>query len=274
MPDAIAPHRNAKQEAELFEIEAWSAMIDAAPPAIVAATGLEVRRVGGAICVVAPGIPSNEFNRAVGLGVEGPATPDDVGAILDFYRSRRVGRAWVQVMEGAAPAAIGDWLRDAGAKPDGSHWQIFDRAHDVPAARSGPTVIEVDSRNAGIAAEVFRVGYGLPPAFDSWNAALVGQPGRRVYLAYDGPRPIAAAFLYQKGRRALLAGAATLPDARGRGGQTALIQRRLRDAAAAGARIVQSHTWVPRQGERNPSLDNMLASGFRPLHLRVNVTVG
>jgi len=265
---------HAKWSAELFEIEAWSDMISAAPPSLVAAAGLEVRRVGGAICVVAPGIPSKEFNRAVGLSVEQPANADDVRAVLDFYRSRGVGDAWVQLIEGVEPAAIESWLHEAGARTDDSRGQLFDRGVEGPDRVGNLAVVEVDKQNAGVAAEVFLVGYGLPAAFTGWFAALVGRPGRRVYLACDGPRPVAAAFLYQRGQRALLAGAATLPEARGRGGQTSLIARRIRDAAAAGARIIQCHTWLPHAGRRNPSFDNMLASGFRPLHQRINVTVG
>lgn len=267
--------------AEMFEIETWSDLVAAAPAPLAKATGLEVRDVGGAICVIAPGIPSKEFNRCVGLGVNRPATEDDVIDILRFYRANGVFDAWIQVMEGAVPDILPEWLAARGSKPSGAGWIVFDRDMQPPQQR--PTdlhISEIGAEHAEAAAKAFRVGYGLPPSFDPWIAALPGRTGWRAYAAFDGGAIVATAFTRRSGRRAAMAGAATLPEARGRGAQGALLAMRLRDAAADGVTTVQSHTWLPANGGlpadggRNPSLNNMRRSGFRELHKRANFLVG
>jgi GNAT superfamily N-acetyltransferase len=262
-------------EAEMFEIETWSDLVAAAPAPLAKATGLEVRNVGGAVCVIAPGIPSKEFNRCVGLGVNRPASESDVADILGFYRSNGVFEAWIQVMEGATPQALPEWLAAHGSKPSGAGWIVFDR--DMQPFQGRPTdlhVAEIGVEHAEAAAKAFRIGYGLPPSFDPWIAALTGRPDWRVYAAFDGGSVVATAFTRRSGRRAAMAGAATLPEARGRGAQGALLALRLRDADADGVTVMQSHTWLPADNERNPSLDNMRRSGFRELHRRTNFLVG
>lgn len=86
----------------------------------------------------------------------------------------------------------------------------------------------------------------------------------------DNDRILGVGFLFQDGERAILLGAATLPEARGQGAQTALLARRLAEARRAGARVIQSHTGLPTAGARNPSLDNMRRAGFVDIHLRQN----
>jgi GNAT superfamily N-acetyltransferase len=63
---------------------------------------------------------------------------------------------------------------------------------------------------------------------------------------------------------------ATLEEARGRGCQTALLHRRISDAAAAGC-----HTLLVETGERVPdrpaaSYRNILKAGFEEAYLRPN----
>ncbi|MCX7889112.1 MAG: hypothetical protein N2422_05195, partial [Rhodobacteraceae bacterium] len=151
-------------------------------------------------------------------------------------------------------------------------WVVLtrDTAAAVPPAPTGLALRRIGPAEAPAAGRTFRLAYGLPPAFDDWIAALAGRPGWQGYAAFDGPAIVATALLFLGGDRAILTGAATLPAARGRGAQRALIALRLADARAAGAGIVQSHTGLPVADERNPSLDNMRAMGFRPSHVRRN----
>ena len=61
--------------------------------------------------------------------------------------------------------------------------------------------------------------------------------GAHLYLAELEGRPIAAATLYMHEGVALMGGASTIPSARGRGAQLALLERRLQDAFANGCDI-------------------------------------
>lgn len=261
--------------AEMFEIRVWSDLVAAAPPSLAKATGLELDVIAGAVCVVAPGIPSREFNRCVGLGVGRPATPSEVEAVLAFYRSRGAYTAWIQLMDGALPDALPHWLAERGATPDQSGWILFDRGTEpIDVRPSALEFVEIDASDAARASEAFCIGYGLPPPFAPWIASLVGRPGWRAYAAFENRALVATALLYLEGERALLAGAATLSEARGRGAQSGLLSLRVKEAAATGATIIQSHTWLPQPGKTNPSLDNMRRSGLRELHRRRNIVVG
>lgn len=261
--------------AEMFEIEAWCDMLSAMPGEMVELTGLEVRTIGGAVCVAAPGIPSTEFNRVVGLGVRSAADEDTIDRILAFYADRGIVDAWIQVMDSAKPSTLRGWLMAHGLAPAGPGWEVMECPPDRFRAVSPKEFVrEIGAEHAAEAAQTFRIGYGLPPLFDPFVAALVGRPGWRTYCAFDHGRIIATAFLYQKGNRAALAGAGTVPDARRRGAQTALMNRRIRDASLDGVQVIQSHTWLPTAAAPNPSHANMIRCGLRPVHRRTNYSKG
>ena len=87
--------------------------------------------------------------------------------------------------------------------------------------------------------------------------------GVRSLIAWSEGEPIAAASLNIQGRIALLAGACTIPEARGRGAQRALLEARLRLARALGCEVAcmgaQSGSGSQRNAER---------AGFRIAYTR------
>ncbi|WAP50835.1 GNAT family N-acetyltransferase [Arthrobacter sp. ATA002] len=87
-------------------------------------------------------------------------------------------------------------------------------------------------------------------------------PGLRRYLATVNGQPAAAAALFVHGGLSLFVGAATLPAFRRRGCQSALIHRRLADAAAA------SDLTVVTSAVGSPSSANLRNHGFEITHLR------
>jgi GNAT superfamily N-acetyltransferase len=68
----------------------------------------------------------------------------------------------------------------------------------------------------------------------------LGVPDWRLYLARIDGKPAAAAKLFLKDNVGLFADAATRPEFRGRGLQTALLRHRAAVAAMAGAELVYS----------------------------------
>lgn len=94
-------------------------------------------------------------------------------------------------------------------------------------------------------------------------ASAIGLPGWRHYLVRFDGEPGSASVLYVTEGVAQLFVATTIPAYRGRGAQTALIQRRLADAGAAGCDLATSQTVVD-----NASPRNMARHTFEPLHRR------
>jgi GNAT superfamily N-acetyltransferase len=85
----------------------------------------------------------------------------------------------------------------------------------------------------------------------------------RPYLAFVDGKPAALASLYLAAGAAILAGATTLPEFRGRGCQTALLRRRLADAAAAGCTLA-----VAEASPGSTSQRNMERSGLRTAYTK------
>ena len=88
--------------------------------------------------------------------------------------------------------------------------------------------------------------------------------GTHLYLAELDGRPIAAATLHMHEGVALMAGASTIPSARGRGAQLALLERRLQDAFANGCDIAMMGALPGSISQRNAE-----RHGFRIAYTRV-----
>ncbi len=177
-------------------------------------------------------------HKAFGWVVGPGTTPVDLAARLDRAEVRRVSRL--------AGMALTD----------------LDEPIDVDA---GVRIEEVAPVEAAAESDMMARAYGMPTEVNDLFAKLVGaSPGIRArgYFAYlDAPRPIAWSYLVYVPRSpiVLLGGAATVPEARGRGVYTALVKRRLDDARADGreAAVIQA--------DRDTSAPICARLGFREL---------
>ena len=80
----------------------------------------------------------------------------------------------------------------------------------------------------------------------------------------------AVANLFVHGDVATLSGAATLPEFRRRGAQSALMAARIREGAARGCTWLSTETWPESPGNPNPSQHNMRQLGLTELYVRQN----
>lgn len=140
---------------------------------------------------------------------------------------------------------------------------------DPDAVRSdgdgGPTIRQIDGDDRGTFAETLNRGFELAEDMVRGKifASTIGLPGWRHYLVVFDGQPGAASALYLTEGVAQLFVAATAPQYRGRGAQTALIRRRLWDAVDEGCDLATSQTVVC-----NASPRNMARHGFRELYYR------
>ena len=147
------------------------------------------------------------------------------------------------------------------------------RARDArPAARRDHafSIREVSGDERDLFAATVAAGYGLPPPIGEWLREIVGRPGWSCYVCFADEEPAGAGALFVDEDAAWLGVGATKPAFRRRGGQSALIARRLADAARRGARFAVTETAVPQPGEPAPSHRNILAAGFRAAYVRPN----
>ena len=217
--------------------------------------GLRLERLGPVTAAVTESRPDLDFmNRIHGLP-EDPARLDDVLAI---YRAAGI-RPWVELPPGTEELAAR--LADAGARPLEPVAVLYTAAEpaEVPAA---PELRVVGPEEALHFGHLHLEGHGVPAGIRSLDApgvaAVVAREDVRAYIASLDGEDVAAGVLFLHDGDASAANASTVERFRGRGCQTALLARRLTDAAHAGAELFSALTTLG-----SPSQRNMERAGLR-----------
>jgi GNAT superfamily N-acetyltransferase len=252
--------------AERGELEAFRDLFEAAPPDL----GARVEDVGGAVCIALPQTPcSAMFNRVLGLGLEQPATPEQLQQIAGFFGA--LGVEWcVGLAPQAEPAELSSWLATEGFVP-GYAWAKFQRGlEDAGAWESHLRVAEAAPEHAEAFGDVFVRAYGTPELFREWLARLPGRPGCRCFFGFDGEKPAATGALYAKDGVGWLGIAGTLPEHRRRGAQGAILAARIRAAAEEGCDVVVTETGDQVEGRPSSSYRNIERAGFELAYVRAN----
>jgi len=224
--------------------------------------------IGGVTVLRADAAPTSPMlNQILGLGVDTPATEVALDAAL-----AAIGEdvsCYVAVAPGAAPPELLDWLRTRGLEP-GWGWMSFRRGlEDIPEQPTTLTLVKVGPAEAEAFGGIVATGYGLPGAAAAWAAETHGL-GWDCWLALDGDEPAAAAGLYASEGVGYLGFAATLPEHRGKGGQSALLAERIRHARAIGCDVLVTETGERRDDLPSNSYRNILRAGFTEVSVRAN----
>lgn len=258
---------------ERIERSAWQDFARVAPPSVTAAIGLESRRIGGALFLMATKIPLMQFNwlAGAGLGVDDGAC---IGEAVTLFRASGQAKFAVQIPPGPAAARMESLAREAGLAPSPLAWAKFHReTTDAPRVETTLTIRELGIDERDVFADTAVAGFGMPASISTWLAQVVGRPHWHAYAAFDAGTPAGAGALYVDGDFAWLGIGATRPEMRRKGGQSALLARRIADAAKYGARHAVTETGVPQEGQPAPSYRNILGSRFSIAYVRPNWTL-
>ena len=263
-------HQTIAQAAESIERRALNDFYRAAPDTARAALGLERMEVAGAMLFSARNEPSVLLNRVIGLGVESPVSRSDIARIRAHYQRTGITEYFLHVQPWLQPALAWNWLFEAGLARDRG-WTQFVRGRQPPAASNTSLRVECIGRGhamdfARIAAQGFELSDAAIPAL----AAMVGLPGWFHYMTFSGDQPAGCAALRIEGEVAWLDWAATRPEFRGRGSQTALLGWRIRKALDAGCHSLFTETGEAVPGDPQHSFRNLVRAGFIATHTRDN----
>ena len=235
--------------------------------AVADAFGTAAVRVAGAVCAVRPDLAEVGINRVIGLGVAAPVTAADLDRIAGVYGPVRHSIALAPC---AQPPEIAAMLAERGYEP-GYAWVKFHRPADTPpAARTELRVERIGPERAAQFTAVLRAGFELAEDVTAMLEHLPGRPGWGWYLAYDGDVAVACGAVFVRGDHAWLGQAATLPEHRRRGGQSAITAARIAAARAAGASVVVTETGAVGDGGAGGSCRNIVRAGFTPAYARPN----
>jgi ribosomal protein S18 acetylase RimI-like enzyme len=254
--------------AEQVELAGWREVWDAAPRELAARHGIARTEVGGALCTAVGAQESTMLNRVVGLGLDSPATEGELDQIEAFF-ARHGQRFYISLSPRARPAGLRGLLKRRGFE-QGYAWMKFTRGAEKPPATQTALRVEALGPDHGADfGEVVAAGYELEPFTAPWFAELP-RTSWRCYVAYDGDEPAGAAALYLHDRAGYFCFAATRPEHRRKGAQSALLAARIHDAAESGCTVLFTET-----GERIPmkpsdSYRNILRFGFEEAYLRPN----
>ena len=161
-----------------------------------------------------------------------------------------------------------------GITPSRAWVKFAARRPAVPDAQTDLRVARLGALHAEEFGRMFVTGFGAPTGagLEEWIAEMPSWTGYgfSIYGAWDGVDLVAAATLFVGPESAVLAGAATLPEHRGRGAQSALMSVRIADALDAGAAWITSETDAETRVSPNPSLRNMRRLGLGEQYERTN----
>lgn len=260
-------------DVELIEVEAWTQIQRHVSDAFRERVGVEVHPLDGGVALLARHVDMLALNRTLGLGITRPLTEEALDALIARYRAAGVSRFVLQWSPAAQPSKATEWILSRGFRALPRMVKLgrttTSNVHTVHVETT-LEIVEVGPEEAARFAATAAAGHEVDPMFGPGFSSTMAHPGWRHYLAFDGEHPVSAAALLAHGDMAWFGFGATLSTHRGRGGQSALLARRLRDAAEMGCRWASCETTEETPDRPNPSFRNMRRMGFHVVHARPN----
>ncbi|MFF5148059.1 GNAT family N-acetyltransferase [Streptomyces sp. NPDC013157] len=268
----ISPETLEKAEAEvMYEIE------EGVTEPARSAWGLDSTRLGGGVVLAMRDDPSDYWSKALGFGFDEPVTLPLMEQVIAFYRERGVRRATIQLAPSVIPDNWSAMCEKLGI--EGGH-AIRKLAVDIDSAVSASARAKLDEglevgpvgpAEAAAWAEMLPRAMGMPAqGAQEMAAASVRRPGWHPFAVREAGAIVAIATLRTAGEVGSFFAGCTLPEARRRGAQSALIAARVRAARDAGCRVLVVETFDEPPGTHNSSYHNLLRAGFTMRYSRRN----
>jgi len=256
--------------AERIERADWRDAYCSVGPDLAEEFGMRFERIGGADLLILTAVDMLMFNRVSGLGVEIPATEEQLDEAIDRFREAGVARFFIDVSPAARPILLTDWITGRGYAIHNNWVKLTREVEPVPMAFTTARIAEIGREHAQDYGRIVQTVFGLPDRMADWASAHVGRPGRRHFMAFERDKPVGTAGLYMEGEWCEFGYAAVLPEARGRGIQAALIASRIRAARESGCRWLSMETAEETLEKPSYSLRNAKKMGFEVAYLRPN----
>lgn len=212
--------------------------------------------------------PDSPLTQTFGLGLFGPVSSTELQQLADFFRARQA-----PVLHEISPLAdptLLPLLLAQGYRPLEYTSVLYREIDaDLPPAQPGNAAIStrlISESEAPAWAATAAQGWGSESAELAAFIYSFGQVTARsahAFVAELHGQPVATGSLGLHGDVALLAGASTVPSARQQGAQAALLDARLRYAAAHGATVATISALPGSQSQRNAE-----KQGFRLAYTR------
>ena len=233
-------------------------------------TGWKIEAIGDALCSVSSRDPNILVNRVFGLGSRVTPTREQLVRIRELYAESGISRFFLHVVPDDLGPGGTDVLIEAGYKRYRG-WMKFTRGRAAASEVTSELAIRrIDAEFADEFARVAGNAFDFEASFQPAIAALAHDPNWHLYMSFDGDRPAGTGGLYVRDDAGYLDFGATDPEFRRRGSQTAILNRRIRDALDAGCTSITTMTGEAVPGDEQHSYKNITRAGFEPAYLREN----
>lgn len=216
--------------------------------------GIEIEQFGSVTAFLIEAWPDFWYgNRVLGLG---PGDENHLDSIVNFFAAQKLPFRF-EIIPSRLSWPLAMQLHRLGFCQGGFSAAMYGPPQPYltqPAPEVSIRQVKPDELELFL--DLYQAGFELP-GLSRQNKEVV-----RVWLARDAAylnlylatvagSPAGIAILYLKDDLGLLADAATLPEFRGRGCQTALLQRRVEDAAQQGCQLLTSFVEFGSASHRN-----------------------
>jgi GNAT superfamily N-acetyltransferase len=232
--------------------------------------GLETIDVGNARLYLAARENNILLNRVLGLGSTSPMTEQDLIQVLQAYAGRGIDQFFVMIQPWLQPARAWNWLFDQGFGRDRGWTLFFRNPQPASPVNSSLRIEAIGPEHARDFARIVANGFDLSRHARPALEALVGKPGWYHFMSFSGDRPAGAAALFVEDGFAWFDWAATDPEFRARGSQSALLHARIEKALELGCHAMGSETGEAVPGDPQHSFNNLMRAGFVPTYTRDN----
>ncbi len=221
---------------------------------------VEIIKRGATHAFLAKNIPGPAFNTIRGINEDDLPQLDE---LFSHYEEQGISfRIEVSPVNGSEK--VFRKLSEKGFYQSGFHCSFIGDINNV-LLKEYPADIVIKSLKEDefpLFANIYVASFSLPAFITEGvrqnNEVLYHVPGWEFYLAYYCGEPVGISALYIEKEVAMLSAAATLPEYRGLGIQTALIGERVQSAKQKGARYIASETAFGSDSYRN-----MLRAGLQ-----------
>jgi GNAT superfamily N-acetyltransferase len=261
-------YSQSRVDLETPEVQGYLDAFRAAPPTLAQEHGIAFDVLDGVVCSRVGDLPrSRIFNHVFGLGRSTAVTDDQLDRIAAFYGEETF---FVALAPDVEPPDLGTLLESRGFVPDYA-WTKFCRDVDPPdPVETEFSVVPIGPEHARDFGRIVAAGYALPEFTGRWLSAVFARPRWTCFLAFAGDKPVATGTLFVCRGVGWLSFAATLPEYRRRGAQSALLATRIDAAAQLGCRVVVTETGALEEGRPADSYRNIIRAGFKQLYDRPN----
>lgn len=255
---------------ETHEARAFADLYRPLPPDFNEGAVVDRIPLGSGWAVMTSAVDILAFNRVIAVGVEERADDSQLGSILERFREGGIPRFFFQLAPQAKPEDLAARLAARGFERYNNWVKLYRTVDDPPEIETDLRIEQIGRQHADIFAAVLCRAFEWPGELRPMVSSLVGEAGWVHYLAFDGDLPAATAAMYLRDEWCWMDFASTAVEYRGQRAQSALITRRLRDAADLGCRHVVVETAEDRPDKPAISCRNLQRLGFQIAYLRPN----